>query len=116
MFLTLLFNLIQFEAPPLPSYFNPVVIFLYVVGFIGWIAAAAVAFSRARAYGAAARWFALAGVCFCIYHLQWLVSALAIIQRDFLLAYSMLAFFNLFVIFGAACVIIGLLRLTDIPR
>ena len=80
------------------------------------LVAAVLGFSRARAYGAAVRWFALAAVCLLIFHLQILVIGFAVAQRDNDLVLSIGAFFNLFVALAAVCIIIGFVRLTNPPR
>ena len=98
-----------------PSYFVPVTLTLLLAGTVGWLVAAVIGFARARAFGSSTRWFALASVCLLIYHLQFLVLALGLIQNDSDLVLSVGAFFNLFVALGALCAIIGFVRLTD-PR
>lgn len=114
---SLLFLLAQAEDQVFrtPSYFAPVFLVLLVGGAIGWLVAAVLGFARARAFGASARWFALAAVCLIIYHLQILVLGFGVAQRDNDLVLSIGAFFNLFVVFGSICAILGFVRLTD-PR
>lgn len=115
MLATLLLTLFQ-DAPQIPFYFNAAVVLLVIAGGIGWLIAAIIGIRRAPAFGASIRWFALAAVCLVIYHLQWITTGFALWQNDIQLALIMAAFFNLFVALGAVCVIIGLLRLTDLPR
>jgi hypothetical protein len=98
-----------------PSYFAPVFLVLLVGGAVGWLVAAVLGFARARAFGASARWFALAAVCLIIYHLQLLVLGFGVAQRDNDLVLSIGAFFNLFIVLGSICAIVGFVRLTD-PR
>lgn len=98
-----------------PAYFGLVVVLLLVAGVVGWIIAAVLGFARARAFGPSTRWFALASVCLIIYHLQFLVLAVGVIQNDADLALGAGAFFNLFVVLASVCAIIGFVRLTD-PR
>ena len=103
------------QAYRMPSHFVPVVLLLLGGGALGWLIAAALGFSRARAFGPSIRWFALASVCLLIYHLQFLVLAFGMTQNDGELALSIGAFFNLFVALGAICAIIGFARLNN-PR
>ncbi|HMF56507.1 MAG TPA: hypothetical protein VK619_09195 [Pyrinomonadaceae bacterium] len=115
--LAIVFNLIQTETRYTPpSYFGIVAIGLLLAGIIGWLVAAVLGFARARAFGPAVRWFALASVCLIIYHLQFLVLAFGLIQNDNDLVLSVGAFFNLFVVLGSVCAIIGFINLTSAPR
>jgi len=109
---TLLAMLAQTAYTP-PAYFGVVVIVLLVAGIIGWIIAAVLGFARARAFGPSTRWFAFASVCLIIYHLQFLMLAVAAIQNDPDLALGVGAFFNLFVVLASICAILGFIRLTD---
>jgi hypothetical protein len=108
-----LLTLFQAETFKQPGYFAPVVLLLLVGGAVGWLIAAVLGFSRARAFGPATRWFALTAVCLLIYHLQFLVLAFGAYQNDSDLVLGVGAFFNLFVALGAICSIIGFVRLTD---
>src|SRR3989440_11630474 len=102
-----------------PAYFALVFIGLLIIGGIGWLIAAVLGFARARAFGASARWFSFAAVCLLIYHIQFLLLGfLAIAGKqqgdlDAVLAFG--AFFNVFVVIGAFCAIMGFVRLTN-PR
>ncbi|HEX8707655.1 MAG TPA: hypothetical protein VF723_05290 [Pyrinomonadaceae bacterium] len=97
-----------------PGYFSWVLIGLLALGGLGWLVAAVLGFARARAFGASTRWFALAAVCLVIYHLQWVLLAFAMLSNaDMVLTVG--AFFNLFIVAGAVCAIMGFVRLTD-PR
>jgi uncharacterized membrane protein YqjE len=101
----------QYNAP---GYFRLVLLGLLALGAVGWLVAALLGFARARAFGPAARWFALAAVCLVIYHLQWLLLAFVIANSnspDMVLAVG--AFFNLFILLGAVCAIIGFARMTS---
>lgn len=98
-----------------PAYFAVVVLALLILGAIGWLVSAVLGFSRARAFGPSIRWFALASVCLLIYHLQFLVLAIGLIQNDAELVLGLGAFFNLFVVLASICAIVGLVRLTN-PR
>ncbi len=99
-----------------PTWFQPVLLVLLVCGVVASLAAAVVGFSRARAFGPAVRWFALAAVCLLIFHVQILVIGFAVAQRDNDLVLSIGAFFNLFVVLAAVCSIIGFVRLTNPPH
>jgi hypothetical protein len=95
-----------------PGYFQTVLLGLLALGAIGWLVAAALGFARARSFGPATRWFALAAASLVIYHLQFVVMVLASYNNPSMLL-SIGAFFNLFVVVGAICAIIGFIRLTD---
>ena len=111
----MLATLVQSENYAIPSYFAQVVLGLLLAGLIGWVIAAVLGFARARAFGPSTRWFALASVCLIIFHLQFLVLAVGVIQNDSDLALGVGAFFNLFIVLASICAIIGFVRLTD-PR
>jgi succinate-acetate transporter protein len=104
-----------------PNYFLPVVVVLLVLGGVGWLIAAVLGFARSPAFGPSARWFSYAAVCLIIYHLHFLLfGALALVgvsqnSVDLSLALGVAAFFNLFVVFGAVCAIMGFIRMTN-PR
>ncbi|MCA1849858.1 MAG: hypothetical protein LC672_02095, partial [Acidobacteria bacterium] len=106
---------IESSGGGLPAYFTFVFVGLVLLGALLWLVAAVLGFSRARAFGASARWFAFAAVCLLIYHLQWIVAAFALSQNDWRLALGVVAFLNLFIALGAICAVIGFLRLTN-PR
>ena len=106
--------LAQAESVRMPIYIPWVAMSLLVVGALGWLVAAILGFSRARAFGASARWFALSAVCLLIYHVQWVVLALyGINERDPANVLQMAAFFNLFVALAAVCAVAGFMRLTN---
>ena len=116
MFLASLLTLIQRETTfEEPGYFAPVVIGMLIAGAVGWLVAAVLGFARARAFGASAKWFAIAAVCLLLFHLQFLALAFGLILKDLNLVFKLLSFFNLFVVLGAVCAIIGFIRLTT-PR
>src|SRR5437016_14620891 len=102
-----------------PAYFVLVFVGSLVIGGIGWLIASVLGFARARAFGASTRWFSFAAVCLLIYHIQFvLLGFLAIAGKqqgdlDAVLAFG--AFFNVFVVIGAFCAIMGFVRLTN-PR
>ena len=103
---------LQNQAFPAPSYFIPVSLALFGLGALAWIIAAALGFTRARVFGASARWFALAAVCLVLHHLWFIVLALGIVNRSDLVL-SIGAFFNLFVLLGGVCAVVGFTRLTN---
>lgn len=102
-----------------PGYFAAVLIGSLIVGGVAWLIAAVLGFARARAFGASTRWFSFAAVCLLIYHIQFLLLGfLAVVgaqQNDFDSVLALGAFFNVFVVLGAICAIMGFVRLTN-PR
>lgn len=103
-----------------PAYFMVVAVGLLFAGGLGWLIAAVLGFARARAFGASTRWFSFAAVCLLIYHIQFVllgfVSVMGAQQNDFDSVLSFGAFFNLFVVLGAICAVMGFVRLTNPPR
>ena len=98
-----------------PTYFAPVFLVLLVAGALGWVLAAVLGFTRARGFGAPARWFALSAVCLIIYHIQLFVIGFVVAQKDNDLVLSLGAFFNLFVVLASVCAIIGFVHLNKQP-
>src|SRR3954464_2799560 len=102
-----------------PAYFAVVLVGSLVVGGLGWLIAAVLGFARARAFGASTRWFSFAAVSLLIYHIQFLllgfIAVVGAQQNDFGSVLGFGAFFNVFVIIGAVCAIMGFVRLTN-PR
>ena len=104
-----------------PTYFFPVVVLLLVAGGVAWLIAAVLGFARSPAFGPSARWFSYAAVCMIIYHLHFLLfgvfAVLGVSQNsvDLSMALGVGAFFNLFVVLGAICAIMGFVRMTN-PR
>lgn len=89
---------------------------LLALGGLGWLMAAALGFARARAYGEPARWFAVSAVCLLLYHVQWLVFAIyGFKERNMGNVFTVGAFFNLFIVLGAVCAIVGFSRM-NAPR
>jgi hypothetical protein len=108
--------LAQAEPQRLSVNFIWVVTALLGLGGLGWLMAAALGFARARAYGEPARWFALSAVCLLLYHVQWVVFAIyGYKERNTENVVGVAAFFNLFVVLGAVCAIVGFARMTG-PR
>jgi hypothetical protein len=98
-----------------PGYFAVVTVGLLILGAIGWLVAAVLGFARARAFGPAIQWFAIAAVCLLIYHLQWVVLGIGAVLGDSDIVLGVGAFFNLFVVFASLCAIFGFIKLTH-PR
>jgi succinate-acetate transporter protein len=121
MFLPLLALFLQGLRATQPIYFVPVTTLLLLAGGIAWLIAAVLGFARAPAFGPSARWFSYAAVCLVIYHLHFLlfgvVAFVGLTQNtaDLGAAMGVGAFFNLFVVLGAICAIMGFVRLTS-PR
>ena len=89
---------------------------LLALGGLGWLMAAALGFARARAYGEPARWFAVSAVCLLLYHVQWLVFAIyGFKEKNMANVFTVGAFFNLFIVLGAVCAIVGFSRM-NAPR
>jgi hypothetical protein len=98
-----------------PAYFAIVTVGLLLLGLVGWLVAAVLGFARAKAFGPAVRWFAIAAVCLIIYHLQFLVVAFGLVLGDPEISLGFGAFFNLFVVIASVCAIFGFMRLTSAP-
>jgi uncharacterized membrane protein YhdT len=98
-----------------PGHFAPVILSLLVLGTVGWLIAAVLGFARARAFGPSARWFSFAAVCLIAFHLQFIVLGFSLVTKDNSLVFGILTFFNVPVLLGAVCAIMGFIRLTN-PR
>jgi hypothetical protein len=98
-----------------PSYFKPVILGMLALGAVTWLVAAVLGFARARAFGSSIRWFSFAAVCMLFYHLQFIGLGFGLLTTDNNLIFTILTFFNLFVVLAAICAIIGFIRLTS-PR
>lgn len=104
-----------------PSYFFIVTLLLLIGGGVGWLIAAVLGFARSPAFGPSARWFSYAAVCLIIYHLHFLLFGVFVFlgmnqnASDLSTALGIGAFFNLFVVLGAFCAIMGFVRMTN-PR
>ena len=110
----------QLRATP-PNYFFLVTLLLLIAGGVAWLIAAVLGFARSPAFGPSARWFSYAAVCLVIYHLHFLLFGVFVVlgvsqnSTDLSLALGVGAFFNLFVVLGAVCAIMGFVRMTN-PR
>src|ERR1051325_637032 len=117
----LLIVLLQQIRPTQPTYFFLVTLVLLILGGIGWLIAAVLGFARSPAFGPSARWFLYAAVCLVIYHLHFLLFGIFVVlgvnqnSMDLSMALGVGAFFNLFVVLGAVCAIMGFVRMTN-PR
>ncbi len=98
-----------------PDYFAPAILVMLALGAVTWLIAAVLGFARARAFGPSARWFSFAAVCMLLFHLQFIGWGFGFLTKDNTLIFTLLTFFNLFVILGAICVIMGFVRMTS-PR
>ena len=102
-----------------PGYFYPVFLGLLIAGGIGWLIAAVLGFARAQAFGPSTRWFSFAAVCLLLYHIQFVLLGIVTVvgaqQNDFDSVLALGAFFNVFVVLGAICAVMGFVRLTN-PR
>ena len=120
MLIPLAFLMLQDMRANQPSYFVPVLLGSLVLGGIAWLIAAVLGFARARAFGASTRWFSFAAVCLLLYHVQFIllgfVAIMSAQQNDFDSVLRLGAFFNVFVLLGAFCAVMGFLRLTHPPR
>jgi hypothetical protein len=116
-----LFVLLQQLRATQPGYFVLVTLVLLIVGGVAWLIAAVLGFARSPAFGPSARWFSYAAVCLIIYHLQFILFGVFVFlgmsqnSVDLSTALGVGAFFNLFVVFGAVCAIMGFIRMTS-PR
>ena len=98
-----------------PTCFAPVIIALFVLGTVLSLVAAVLGFARARAFGAATRWFAFAAICLLLFHVHILVFGFGVVLQNRSIVFPVLTFFNLFVVLAAFCAIMGFVRLTN-PR
>ena len=104
-----------------PAYFVLVSLALLIGGGIAWLVAAVLGFARSAAFGPSARWFSYAAVCMVIYHLHFLLFGIFVFMgmsqpgSDMSTALGVGSFFNLFVVLGAFCAIMGFVKMTS-PR
>ncbi len=103
-------------VPRFASSYAVLFVVLFVAGTLGWLIAAVLGFARARAFGASTRWFACAAVCLLITYLYLIAFAwVGMTETDLDKLLSFGSFIILFPALGAACAIIGFVRLTN-PR
>jgi len=98
-----------------PGYFAYLMLGMLVLGAVTWLIAAVLGFARAKAFGASARWFSFAAVSLILFHVQFIVLGIGVLQKDSTVIYGILSFFNFFIIVAAICSIMGFIRLTH-PR
>ncbi|HEY6804583.1 MAG TPA: hypothetical protein VI306_13500 [Pyrinomonadaceae bacterium] len=102
-----------------PTYFVLASLGLLIVGGIAWLVAAVLGFARSPAFGPSARWFSYAAVCLVIYHLHFLLFGVFVFMgmsqpgSDMSTALGVGSFFNLFVLLGAFCAIMGFVKMTS---
>ena len=96
-----------------PSYFAPAMMAMLALGTVVSLVACVLGFARARAFGPPARWFSFLCVCLLLFHIQFLVMGFGALTRDSNLVFSMLIFFNFFIMIAAICAIIGFVRMTS---
>ena len=102
-----------------PTYFFIVTLLLLIAGGVAWLIAAVLGFARSPAFGPSARWFSYAAVCMIIYHLHFLLFGVFVAMGmsqtpvDLSASLGVGAFFNLFVVLGAVCAIMGFLKMTS---
>src|SRR5437868_11484762 len=99
-----------------PGYFAAAIIVSLIAGGVGWLIAAVLGFARARAFGSSTRWFSIAAVCLLLFHIQFLLFGFGVVLQDRSIIFPVLTFFNLFIVLGAFCAIMGFVRLTSPPR
>ena len=104
-----------------PAYFVLVSLALLIAGGIAWLVASVLGFARSPAFGPSARWFSYAAVCMVIYHLHFLLFGIFVFMgmgqpgSDMSTALGIGSFFNLFIVLGAFCAIMGFVKMTS-PR
>ena len=102
-----------------PTYFVLVTLGLLIAGGIAWLIAAVLGFARSAAFGQSTRWFSYAAVCMVIYHLHFLLFGVFVFLgmsqpgSDMSTALAVGSFFNLFVVLGAFCAIMGFVKMTS---
>jgi hypothetical protein len=119
MFFPLAMLFLQQLRATQPTYFFIVTLLLLIAGGVAWLIAAVLGFARSPAFGPSARWFSYAAVCLTIYHLHFLLFGVFVFlgmnqnSVDLTLALGVGAFFNLFVVLGAVCAIMGFVKMTS---
>jgi hypothetical protein len=98
-----------------PAYFAPTIMATFLVGAVTSLVAAVLGFARSKAFGPATRWFSFAAVCLILFHVQFLALGFGVLTKDNSLVFTILTFFNFFILLAAVCLVIGFIRLTS-PR
>jgi hypothetical protein len=116
MVMPLIFLLAQTETTfREPGYFAPTIMATFLVGAVLALVAAVLGFARAKAFGPSTRWFSFAAVCLILFHIQFLALGFGVLTKDNSLVFTILTFFNFFILLAAFCMIMGFIRLTN-PR
>ena len=98
-----------------PGYFAPTIMATFLVGAVASLVAAVLGFARSRAFGPSTRWFSFAAVCLILFHVQFLALGFGVLTKDNSLVFTILTFFNFFILLAAFCLVMGFIRLTN-PR
>lgn len=98
-----------------PGYFAPVMLGMLALGALLWLIAAVLGFARAKAFGPSARWFSFAAVSLILFHLQFIALGFGLLTKDNTIVFTLLTFFNIFVIIAGICAVMGFIRMTS-PR
>ena len=96
-----------------PSYFAPTIMTTFLVGAVLSLVAAVLGFARSRAFGPSTRWFSFAAVCLIVFHVQFLALGFGVLTKDNSLVFTILTFFNFFIVLAAICMVLGFIRLTN---
>ena len=98
-----------------PGYFASTIMAMFLVGAVMSLVAAVLGFARSRAFGPSTRWFSFAAVCLILFHIQFLALGFGVLTKDNSLVFTILTFFNFFILLAAVCMAMGFIRLTS-PR
>src|SRR5918992_1478327 len=103
---------LQAEPTRVPLSFMTIVLVLLGAGAVGWLVATVLGFTRARAFGPSTRWFAFSALCLLLYHVQWFAWVVfGFNEKEMERVIFFGGFFNLFVLLGSICAIIGFVQL-----
>jgi hypothetical protein len=103
---------LQAEPTRVPLSFMTIVLVLLGAGAVGWLVATVLGFTRARAFGPSTRWFACSALCLLLYHVQWFAWVVfGFNEKEMERVIFFGGFFNLFVLLGSICAIIGFVQL-----
>lgn len=92
--------------------FTYAVIILVVLGVALWLMAMVLGFMRAKTFGPAVRWFAMSAACVFLFHLHLIAFVVVLVviaanKGDASPALKFGFFFNVFIVLGALCAIMG---------
>ena len=96
-----------------PGYFATTIMAMFLIGAVASLVAAVLGFARSRAFGPSTRWFSFAAVCLILFHVQFLAMGFGVLTKDSSLVFSILTFFNFFILLAAVCLAMGFIRLTN---